>query len=47
MFTISYKQFNLTLLDMVFLLSNNDGYIDGDKKCIVIKTQPVQHVDNQ
>lgn len=35
MLTYDYKF--LTLLEMSYLLSNNDGYCDGDKKCVVIK----------
>ena len=26
----------ITVLDMVYLLSNNDGYVDGDKSCLII-----------
>ena len=26
----------ITLMDMLFLLSNNRGYIDGDRKVLVI-----------
>ena len=32
--SISWK--NITILDMIYLLSNNDGYIDGDEKTIHI-----------
>lgn len=34
MITINYDL--LTLFDMVFLLSNYDGYLDGDKKCLTL-----------
>ena len=26
----------LTTMEMLYLLSNNDGYLDGDKHCLVI-----------
>ena len=32
--TINYKL--ITVLDMVYLLSNYDGYLDGDGKCLKI-----------
>lgn len=31
---ISYNY--LSVLDMSFLLSNYEGYCDGDKKCVVL-----------
>jgi len=37
MLTINYD--NITVIEACFLLSNNDGYMDGDKKCLVIKNK--------
>ena len=34
MIMIDYS--TLTVFDAVYLLSNNNGYFDGDKKCVVI-----------
>jgi len=34
MLTIDYKQ--LTVFEAVYLLSNYDGYMDGDNKCLRI-----------
>jgi len=28
---------NLTLFEMLYILSNKDGYIDGDKQSIIIE----------
>jgi len=36
MLQISYEY--LTVMDMLYLLSNNDGYLDADKKCLVINS---------
>jgi hypothetical protein len=27
----------ITVFEVVYLLSNNDGFMDGDKKCLMIK----------
>lgn len=34
--TIDYSL--ITVQDAVYLLCNNDGYCDGDKKCVVINS---------
>ena len=34
MLTINYEL--LTVQDAVFLLCNNEGYMDGDKGCLVL-----------
>ena len=35
MITIDYEL--LTVLEASYLLSNNNGYMDGDKKCVVLQ----------
>ena len=35
MLNINYE--NLTVIEACYLLSNNNGYMDGDKKCITIE----------
>ena len=35
MIEISYDK--ITVMDLCFLLSNYDGFCDGDKRCVVIK----------
>ena len=34
---LTIKNNMVTVLDAVYILSNNDGYMDGDKQCLVIK----------
>lgn len=34
MLTIQNNQ--ITVFEMIYLLSNYDGYVDGDKQCVVI-----------
>ena len=34
--TLSISWDNLTVLEMVYLLSNNVGWVDGDKKTIEV-----------
>jgi hypothetical protein len=33
--TIDYSL--ISIFDMLYLLSNNNGYLDGDAKCLIIK----------
>jgi hypothetical protein len=35
MLTINYNM--VTVMETMYLLSNYDGYLDGDKKCLIIK----------
>ena len=42
MIEISWK--NLTVFEMWYLLSNNEGYVDGDKKCVVINAPSKEDV---
>ena len=34
---LTIKNDRITVTETIYLLSNYDGYIDGDKKCLVIK----------
>ena len=35
MLTIDYN--TITVMDACFLLTNNNGYMDADKQCLIIK----------
>ena len=37
--TLSISWDNLTVLEMVYLLSNNVGWVDGDKKTIEVRVK--------
>jgi hypothetical protein len=42
--SISYNL--VTVQEAVYLLCNNTGYMDADKKCINLKTKNVRNVEN-
>jgi len=43
MIEISWK--NLTIFEMWYLLSNCEGYVDGDKKCVMINAPSKEDVE--
>ena len=42
--TVDYNM--VTTLEANYLLKNHDGYMDGDKKCVIIKTRDVPVATN-